>query len=233
MSRANKWICRRCGQFLPRFEAETLGWRSAVSAQAAKCSHCGRSGTLYPATSPEGADYIKDMSFAAYAASLQLAGYRVVLFSAECNHGSHQHCTGQNEFTADTPQEVDLGLVHVTRGREWAEKNRLPRHCFCPCHKSSEPPQLPDSRRYAGIKQIAEAFVGAYAGPAYDAARRAGLTEVQARRVADAVMASVSRQLARELVDEISFGPWLRQIIQREIARELGSTGETPDPPGS
>jgi hypothetical protein len=157
---------------------------------------------------------------------------RWVLFSEQCRREDHQHCSGKNEFAINMQQDWRPGVVHLDQGY-FPEDNRLPRHCFCSCHKHSEPPPVRDDYTHSrNLKETAEAFIKAYSGPVYQEARRAGLTEPQARRVAEEVMACVSRQLGREILDEISFRAWLQQIIQREIAGELGSKGETPDPPG-
>lgn len=87
---------------MPRTEAETVPDRRNVLSETGnwKCSACGAIGQFASESSAEWAEFANDLVFEAYAASLQKAGYEVKLYSAECDHGNHDHCSGKNPVEA-------------------------------------------------------------------------------------------------------------------------------------
>jgi len=218
--RAKKWICRECGRFMPRSEAEALASSQLEPpADGASCSRCGAVRGLFSHTSPEGSDFINNLTFSAYAAGLREAGYEIVLYSAQCNQGDHSHCTGRNELTADSPQDVSPGLALVPNAPRPVEKNRLPHHCFCPCHeKSGVIPLLPRAIGRS-FKAGWDSFIKSCLKPIYDVARAAGLTEAEARRVAIEVMLTVVTKFPwKENLDEEKLRDSLQEMTLRQIA---------------
>jgi len=213
---------------MPRVEAEALTSQHMAPADGGSCSHCGAADAIYSHTSPEGADLINDLTFEAYAAGLLEAGYEIILYSTQCNQGNHQHCTGKNGLTADSPQDVSPGLAHVPNAPGPLEKNRLPHHCFCPCHKGSAAiPSLPSgaSQRF---NTAWESFIKSCLKPIYDVARAAGLTEAEARRVAIEVMLSVATKFPwKENLDEEK----IRESIQEMTLRQIAAIRENSPPP--
>ena len=213
---AKKWICRRCGRFMPRAEAEALVSRHEAPADGAACSLCGAPDALFARTSPEGADFISDMTFDAYTTGLREAGYEIVLYSAQCNKGDHQHCTGKNGLAVESPQDFSPSLAHVANV---LEQNRLPQHCFCPCHKESAALLCLPSDAGPRFKVGWKSFIKSCWQPVYDMARKAGLVDAEARRVADEVTRCVTEEFPwKDAPDEESFRQWLQELTHRQIS---------------
>lgn len=117
IERPTLWLCRKCWRIMPRTEAEKLPLRQCAPSGTTdwKCSACGAIGQFAPDSSPEFARFANDLVFGAYAARLQEAGYEVLEYSAQCDHGNHGHCTGKSRLT----------------GRIFPPFNR----CCCECHE--------------------------------------------------------------------------------------------------
>ena len=73
-------------------------------------------------SSPEWAEFANDLGFEALATSRQEAGYEVLEYSAQCDHGDHGHCTGKNRISEEIPPHLD-----------WLNR------CFCECHRGDVP----------------------------------------------------------------------------------------------
>lgn len=102
---------------MPRTDAEQLALdRHQLTARSLKCPSCAAIGQFVPDSSPDFAEFANDLVFEAYAATLQEAGYEVLAYSAQCDHGSHRLCDGKNRFVGEIPASFD--------------------RCFCPCHET-------------------------------------------------------------------------------------------------
>jgi|SRR5271157_4447386 len=108
------WLCTACRNILPKAEAEARTLRASEPSELGEwlCPQCSAIGQFVSDLSPEWADMANDLVFEAYAASLQKAGYEVILYSAECDREDHQQCKGKNR----------AGYPEFDR-------------CLCECHK--------------------------------------------------------------------------------------------------
>jgi len=138
------WICTRCWKIMPRAEAEHLELdQSHLTVQDLRCSSCNAVGQFVPSSSPEFEEFANDLLFEAFAASLQRAGYEVLMYSAECDQGNHGHCPGKHRLTGEIPASVE--------------------RCFCQCHKSSERSVTrPHSSDHSVADSQAEELAGFY-----------------------------------------------------------------------
>jgi len=205
---------------MPRVEAEALASSQLEPpADGAACSRCGAVRGLFSHTSPEGSDFINNLTFRVYAAGLREAGYEIVLYSAQCNRGDHSHCTSKNGLMADAPQDFSPSLADAPNAPGPLEKNRLPHHCFCPCHKGRAAiPSLPSGSGQR-FKSAWDSFIKSCLKPIYDVARAAGLTEAEARRVAIEVMLSVATKFPwKENLDEEKLRESIQEMTLRQIA---------------
>jgi hypothetical protein len=82
-----------------------------------KCSSCGAIGQFVSDSSPEWAEFANDLVLEAYSAALRRAGYEVVAYSSDCDHGDHGHCAGKNRLTGKIPPVLA--------------------RCLCECHGKS------------------------------------------------------------------------------------------------
>ncbi len=142
------WICTSCWKIMPRAEAEHLELdQSHLTVQDLRCSSCNAVGKFVPESSPEFAEFANDLLFEAFAASLQTAGYEVLMYSAECDQENHGHCPGKNRLTGEIPYSIPASF-----GR-----------CFCPCHESSERSVTrPHSSDHSEADSQAETLAGLY-----------------------------------------------------------------------
>jgi hypothetical protein len=87
------WLCRKCGRILPRTEADKLLLDQCTPSKTEewKCSWCGTAGQFASDSSPEWAEFANDLVFEAFGATLRQAGYEVLEYSAQCDHGDHGH----------------------------------------------------------------------------------------------------------------------------------------------
>ena len=124
IEKPTRWICRKCWRIMPRTEAEKRSADQCAPGGTAdwKCSSCGAVGEFASDSSPEWAEFANDLVHEAYSEALQQAGYEVLEYSAQCDHGDHGHCTGKNRITEEIPPHLD-----------WFKR------CFCECHRAMAP----------------------------------------------------------------------------------------------
>jgi hypothetical protein len=88
----------------------------------------------------------------------------------------------------------------------------MPLHRFCPCHQHKSTPMEPVDW-HSGAISLSAAFIEAYSGQVYEAARTAGLTDAQSRRavtgsggVCEAGFQDLDKPFAKRLLREIIGG---------------------------
>ena len=84
----------------------------------------GAIGQFASSLSDQWQEFVNDLVFDAFAASLQKAGYEVEMYSRECDHGDHERCAGKNRLREPTFQR-----------------------CCCSCHKTTESLRVDDRKR--------------------------------------------------------------------------------------
>ena len=121
-----KWVCTKCWAIMPRAEAEKLSVKDGTNADAPdwRCSSCGAVGEFASDSSVEWGQFANDLLFDQFAASVQKAGYEVEVYSQQCDHGDHEHCSGKNRAS----------IPNFER-------------CLCNCHSAAESPRLERRKR--------------------------------------------------------------------------------------